>query len=93
MLQGLQEGRIVHYVYSSGDLDDQHQHLEHRAAIVVNAWASLGRDDGYANLTVFMDGRNDSVDGQGSSIGPLLHVTSRVYSDEKEPGTWHWPER
>lgn len=50
-MEGLTEGRIVHYVLSNG---------ERRPAIVVKVWSpSMGT----ANLCVFMDGHNDSKDG------------------------------
>jgi hypothetical protein len=92
-LKGLSEGRLVHYIYSSSDLDKRHQHLvgAHRAALVVNAWPELGRDDGCANLLVFRDGRNDVCDFDYACAA--VWVTSRLYSEGKEPGTWHWPER
>lgn len=95
MLSGLQEGRIVHYVYAAHDLDDAHQHLigAHRAAIVVNSWPGLGRDDGYSNLIVFRDGPNDGLIAGDETPEPLYLAFSRVYSSGMEPCTWHWPER
>jgi hypothetical protein len=89
MLKGLSEGVVVHYVLAAHDLAVKYQHLvgEHRAAVVVNPWCTLNRDDGYSNLLVFCDGSNDGVSDY------LLWATSRVMSEGKEPGTWHWPER
>lgn len=80
MLQGLVEGRIVHYVLTAG---------KERPAIIVNAWDHLGRDDGYANLLVFLDGNND-LTSEGDT--PLAWFPSRTYSVHGEPGTWHWPQ-
>lgn len=86
---GLTEGRIVHYVMPDG---------EHRPAIVVRVW---DKDMGMVNLTVFPDWRNDSsgtdVNGKqyimpGTCVNGLLWETSRLYSEGKEPYTWHWIE-
>lgn len=96
MLVGLTEGRIVHYVLTDRDVCDIPLTMGRpaagveRAAIVVNSWPGLDRDDGYANLLVFMDGQND---GLQLHEAPLRWVTSRIRSAEgKEPGTWHWPQ-
>jgi hypothetical protein len=87
MLKGLSEGRIVHYVLAEHDTARTSAVGAHRAAIVVNPWRDMNRDDGYSNLLVFCDGSNDGVPDV------VLWVTSRVMSEGKEPGTWHWPER
>lgn len=84
MLKGLRVGALVNYVLGEGHFPDGQTKV--RPAIVVNDWPQLGREDGYCNLQVFTDGRND-----GSKTGLLLWVPSRVYSETKEPGTWHWP--
>ena len=106
MLPGLTEGRIVHYVLAEHDLSADHKYCagRHRPAIVVNRWEGLGRNDGYSNLLVFLDGSNDDENYKFSEIlGPggkterspkfILWATSRTYSEGKEPGTWHWPEK
>lgn len=91
MLQGLSEGRIVHYVLRDKDVPGFENGVRaggrHRPAIVVNAWPNLDRDDGYSNLVVIADGNNDGNEDI------LLWVTSVTYSDGHEPGTWHWPEK
>lgn len=46
-MDGLTEGRIVHFVMPDG---------EHRPAIVVKVW---NKDSGSSNLTVFSDWQND----------------------------------
>jgi hypothetical protein len=80
-MDGLFEGRIVHYVMPNGD---------HRPAIVVRVWRGpCGEESGCSNLQVFTDGRND---GPGFESG-VHWATSVAYSDEPKPGTWHWPER
>jgi hypothetical protein len=50
-----------------------------RAAIITNI---LG--DGIS-LTAFPDAANDRV-------GVTLSATNVKHSDNKEPGTWHWPQ-
>lgn len=87
-MEGLIEGRIVHYVLSNG---------EHRPAIVVRNWSNpfLPGSDGRVNLIVFADGTNDSgaVSGNVSDQG-LFWATSAHYDPEgTKHHTWHWIER
>lgn len=91
-MNGLTEGRIVHYVLPNG---------EHRPAIVVKVWRVLVGDpnvllheeppeNGCCNLQVFMD-----ADAEGKYNDQMLPVswrTSVLHSDNKEPETWHWIE-
>lgn len=93
-MDGLTEGRIVHYV-----LEDGRSKGQHRPAIVVRDWK---QENGLCQLQVFTDGLND-----GFESGHYLHEpgaaftlpqnviwrTSVHYDENKEPGTWHWPER
>lgn len=79
-MKGLTEGRIVHYVLPSGPSAGQH-----RSAIVVKVWQASGVCDGYINLLVFTDGSNDGLDCP-------LWATSKCYSEEALPDTWHWIE-
>jgi hypothetical protein len=85
-MEGLTEGRIVHYVMQSG---------EHRPAIVVRVWDVTGAPKGYVNLVVFVDGANDlhyaSVPGTPDQV--TIWATSKRYSEDKEPDTWHWIEK
>jgi hypothetical protein len=79
-LEGLAEGRIVHYVLRPG---------EHRAAIIVRVWRDSHGNPaplGTVNLTVFPDWGNDGEDG-------IVWKTSVVYDEAHGPYTWHWPER
>lgn len=76
-LSGLTEGRMVHYVMPNG---------KHRPAVVVQVW---NHDQGTSNLQVFTDGDNDGGWGEGG----LYWATSITYSEEPNPGTWHWIER
>lgn len=103
-MQGLTEGRIVHYVLPDGDSEG-----EHRPAIVVKVWSQSdpGQPD-YAtvNLTVFTDHENDykrhkpdvhQDSGYNNLFGTpsdgLMWATSVTFdNDKKEAGTWHWIE-
>lgn len=89
-MDGLTEGRIVHYVMPSG---------EHRPAIVVKNWHSTS-DDGYVNLLVFTDGYNDSNNLPESLASEkenikrgLFWAPSVFYDADKKTSTWHWIER
>lgn len=80
-MDGLTEGRIVHFVTAAG---------EHRPAIVVRVWRDLQeRYPGYSNLQVFTDGSNDGDWGRPN----VVWETSVAYSEEPKPRTWHWIER
>jgi hypothetical protein len=82
-IAGLTEGRIVHFV-----LDE----TEHRPAVIVKVWSPF---TGTVNLQVFTDGPNDKSHAthlpEGFESG-IAWKTSVLYSENKEPGTWHWIE-
>lgn len=78
-MEGLTEGRMVHVVLPDGPSAGQH-----RPAVIVKVWS---QDAGTSNLQVFVDGSNDGFDEN------VVWMTSRVYSEEKLPGTWHWIEK
>ena len=87
-MQGLTEGRLVHYV-----LEGAHGG-KHRPAVIVNSWGerndNLDDSDVVVNLVVLLDGGNDGAPAKY----PMLWVTS-VHFDESTfaDGTWHWIER
>jgi len=87
-MEGLTEGRIVHFVLSSG---------EHRPAIVVKNWRGewgYAEEDGFVNLQVFVDGSNDNtVYPVSTPPSYMVWETSIKYSAEPEPRTWHWIEK
>lgn len=92
-MDGLTEGRIVHYVMPDN---------EHRPAIVVRNWGVSGSCEGYINLQVFTDGRNDltapNVEffGHGSEdniSNGMLWRTSICYDEAHSANSWHWIER
>jgi len=93
MLPGLGLGRIVHYVLCSSDIGASRKSCagEIIPATVVNCWPSLNRDDGYANLYGFPDGSNNLDTFEKGN--PIIWLTSRTYSESKEPGTFHWPPK
>lgn len=78
-MEGLTEGRIVHYVLQTGP-----SHGQHRPAMVVKVWDKAA---GSVNLTVFADWSNDGV------ADSSYWATSVRYSEDHEPGTWHWIEK
>jgi hypothetical protein len=84
-MDGLTEGRIVHYVLPEG-----HRNAgQHRPAMVTRLWEPGGGEMGCAQLNVFEDGSNDNAEG-------ALNVwRTSVLNDEatKAGGTWHWIER
>ncbi len=97
-MEGLTEGRIVHYVMPDG--------VEHRPAIVVKVWRNgdgTPPKNGCANLQVFTDGSNDLNHIKGPDgttyINPeevktgVVWKTSSLYSEAKEAHTWHWIEK
>ena len=91
-MDGLTEGRMVHYVLpDSGNRSPG----EHRPATVVKVWRAAadpsGPDKGCCNLQVFTDFSNDFSSGHGSD--GRLWATSVVYDADKKPGTWHWIEQ
>lgn len=102
-MEGLQVGRIVHYVLRGeepGVLG--HRKGDHRAAMVIRLFESGGGELGKANLAVFLDGSNDLAIYSDSFVGkaeiqaglvPPMWVTSVPYDAEGAPGSWHWPER
>jgi hypothetical protein len=84
-MEGLTEGRIVHYV-----IEDGRSKGEHRPAIVVRVWRN-GYQDGQGvpliQLQVFTDQTNDDF-----QTGTVWR-TSVHYDAAATPGTWHWIER
>ena len=95
-MEGLTEGRIVHYVLNEG-----RDKGEHRPAIVVRVWRTVQWDgekdfivpgtpeNGCCQLQVFTDS-----DGKyNDELPPVMWKTSVLFSEAKEPGTWHWIEK
>ncbi len=75
-------GRVVHYVLTDDQFPQKIEKNPHRPALIVNAVPNAM----IANLTVFLDGMNDG-DKKSFSLGSIH------YSENHEPGTWHWPEQ
>lgn len=75
-------GRMVHYVPTEAD---NYQASGNKAgvmaAVIVATWEEIpAYVDSQVNLKLFTDGIVD------------LWRTSVPYSEDKMPGTWHWPE-
>lgn len=76
-MEGLIEGRIVHYVAYN---------QRHLAAIVIGVWPDPA---GKVDIALFTN--LDNVNGV-KNFGLQFHQ-GIDYSDNKEPGTWHWVEK
>ncbi len=102
-MEGLRVGSDVLYVLDSG-----HSKGDIRPAKVVRDWSNYTTpgSDGMVQLQVFTDGWNDGfkeihlVQVGEQKVEAMLNIfqnviwrTSVHYSETKEPGTWHWPER
>ncbi len=88
-MEGLTEGRIVHFVMPNGD---------HRPAIVVKVWS---KENGNSNLQVFTDGNNDAHAVVSTNFAATSQVKAGLWwrtsvpfdEQDKVPGTWHWIEK
>jgi hypothetical protein len=92
-MDGLTEGRIVHYILPDGN---------HTPAIITKVW----NDKGLVNLQVITDCSNslpyssedkNKFEDFGINLTEVIHghiwQTSRLYSEEPVLGTWHWIEK
>lgn len=70
-------GRIIHYVLPAG----APRAGEIRPAMIIRVWGPE-----MVNAKIFLDGPNNDA-------GVADHGYSISYSEEKLPGTWHWPPR
>lgn len=87
MVEGLTEGRIVHFVpraRTAGEYNSTHNPESHMPAIVVRVW---DKEIGSVNLQVFTDNSNDGFNEN------VVWRTCVVYSEEPKPYTWHFLER
>jgi hypothetical protein len=87
-MEGLTEGRIVHYVLDDGPCKGQH-----RPAVVVRVWRVKNEDgsespssNGVCQLQVFTDEDNDGLPA-------MVWITSCEYNEDAQPRSWHWIER
>jgi len=102
-MEGLTNGRVVHYVLSEDDaklinerrkaanqtpvneripgiqyyVGNNVEPGKHCPMVITEVW----NVDGLVNGKVLLDGQDD------------YWVTSKYYSDEKKPYTWHWIEK
>lgn len=84
-MDGLIEGRTVHYVMPDG--------VAHRAAMLTQVFPQPGSDNPLVNMTVFPDILNDYKFGVIWCNVVAVGKGSVKYSEGKEANTWHWPER
>lgn len=80
-MEGVTEGRVVHYVVADWD-GIAAAEGQHRPAMIVRDWKT---PTGTVNLQVFCDGQNDGA--------MQLWRTSVLHDPGGAPGTWHWIER
>jgi hypothetical protein len=82
-MEGLTEGRMCHYVAYNN---------RHLAAIVIGhreGATALAHPISLADLAVFTNMQN--INGL-KNFGLQFHQDI-AYSEDKEPGTWHWIEK
>lgn len=80
IMEGVQIGRIVHFVSSEEVSSEEKEHL---AAIIVKV---NDGPTGLVNLHVFNNGEPDN-------IRDTFTIRNVKYSTKNELYTWHWPER
>ena len=88
-MEGLTEGRIVHYVIESGS-----GQVHHRPAIVVHVWREpdgKAPSNGCCQLQVFTD--SDENGKYNDALPPVMWKTSVLFDESGAPGTWHWIEK
>lgn len=91
-MEGLTEGRVVHYVLNEGPDKGQH-----RPAFVVRVWRTntpegpVSPESGTSNLQVFTD--SDADGKYNDALPPVMWKTSVLFDEAGAPGTWHWPEK
>lgn len=86
-MEGLIEGRIVHYVLDNPLAAGEHP--ETRPAMIVAVW---DRYSGVSNLQVASKGLRDAHLTGGTDANWVCKTSVR-YSEGREPGTWHWIPR
>jgi hypothetical protein len=90
-MEGLTEGRIVHFVMNDGRNPGQH-----RPAIVVRVWRDHNGhppENGCCQLAVFVDGTNDYATMPVDGFLAAVWKTSVLHDDSHKHGTWHWIEK
>lgn len=80
-MDGLIEGRIVHYVLPTGLTKG-----EHRSAVVTKVWQTGGEPEGAISLTVF------PILGDMPDFPTAYQVDYIHYDENGELNTWHWIE-
>lgn len=90
-MDGLTIGRNVHYVLTGEEgihWSDNDAAGKHRMAFVVDV---LDVGTGFVELHVLLS-KNDKFFTLDRELKLFVNLDVR-YSDDKEPGTWHWIER
>ena len=101
-MDGVQIGRIVHYVLGANDAAEADRRrvvgAGHGDSWPMGAQAHVGNvphaGEHVAMVITAVFGEGGIVNGQALLDGnDSLWVTSRDYSEEPKEATWHWPER
>ncbi len=79
-------GDIVNYVLPTG-----RNKGEIRPAIIVRKWGTS--PESAVQLQVFTDGTNDYHEPNQHGSNGIMWATSVRHNENKEEGTWHWPEK
>jgi hypothetical protein len=102
MFQKASVGRFVHLVMRNGEVRPMLVTMAFEPHEDPNI---EGGQNQHLNGHVFLDGGNDlnpladhlnNLEGLGLDVlegTSMARGWSRLFSDKKEPGTWHWPER
>ena len=97
MLHGLSQGRIVQYVLAPEDVDAVYvakNPLPEGRAVCAMIVKVVDEETGLVNLTLFPDWSNDGFLSRGSAVPQPVGIAWKQgvsHSDEKTPGTWHFP--
>lgn len=101
-MEGLQVGRIVHYVLGANDAAEAERRrvvgVGHGEGWPAGAQAHVGniphQGEHMAMVVTSVFGMGGIVNGQVFLDGnDSLWVTSREFSEGGQDATWHWPER
>jgi len=102
-MNGIVEGRIVHYVLNELDTEriiEQRERQTGASGVVSIAAGNLPKAGEHVAMMIVrvfphVIGNDDSgINGQCLLDGnDSLWVTSRKFDEGKSPGTWHWIEK
>ena len=98
-MTGLQEGRIVKYVLTAGDVDPvltQKSPIPEGREVVALVVGIVNAEAGVVDLTLFPNWSRDGFVVRGSALPQPLGIVWKQnveYSAGPDAGKWHWPAR